>query len=110
MKKLLSGVTASNGKVEGVARVVVSEADFEAFQEGEILVVKITDPTMVIIMNKSAAIICDIGGIGSHPAIISRELGIPCIVNTKTATTAIKSGMKITIDASGTEGAIYGMD
>ncbi len=107
MKKLLTGVTASNGKVEGTARVVTSEADFEAFQEGEILVVKITDPTMVMIMNKSAAIVCDIGGIGSHPAIISRELGIPCIVNTKTATQTIKTGDKLLVDAD--EVVVYGL-
>ncbi len=110
MKKILTGVTASNGKAEGTARVVTSEADFEAFQEGEILVTRITDPTMVMIMNKSAAIVCDIGGVGSHPAIISRELGIPCIVNAKTATTEIKNGMKITVDATETEGVVYGMD
>ncbi len=108
MKNLLTGVAASTGKAEGTARVVTSEADFEAFQEGEILVVKITDPTMVMIMNKSAAIVCDIGGIGSHPAIISRELGIPCIVATKTATQVIKTGDKLLVDAN--EGVVYGMD
>ena len=108
MKKILTGVAASTGKAEGTARVVVSEADFDAFQEGEILVVKITDPTMTIIMNRCAAIVCDIGGIGSHPAIISRELGIPCVVNTKTATSVIKTGDKIMVDAN--EGIIYAMD
>ena len=108
MKKLLTGVAASSGKANGTAHVVASDADLEAFQEGEILVTKITDPTMTIAMNRSAAIVCDIGGIGSHPAIISRELGIPCIVNCKTATQMIKTGDKILVNAD--EGAVYGMD
>ena len=108
MKKILTGVAASSGKAEGIARIVTSDADLEAFQEGEILVTKITDPTMTIAMNQASAIVCDIGGITSHPAIISRELGIPCVVNAKTATQAIKTGDKILVDAN--EGAIYAVD
>lgn len=108
MQKLLTGVTASNGKAQGVARVVLNDADLESFQEGEILVTRITDPMMTIAMNRSAAIVCDIGGIASHPAIISRELGIPCVVNCKTATQIIKTGQKIVVNAD--EGIIYGMD
>lgn len=108
MKKILTGVAASAGKAEGIARVVANDSDLESFQEGEIFVTRITGPTMTIAMNRAAAIICDIGGIGSHPAIISRELGIPCIVNTKTATTTIKTGDKLLVDAN--EGVVYGMD
>ncbi len=108
MKKILTGIAASSGKVEGTARVVASDADLEAFQEGEILIAKITDPTMTIAMNRSAAIVCDIGGITSHPSIISRELGIPCVVATRNATQIIKTGDKIVVDAN--EGTIYAVD
>ncbi|MFH1246966.1 MAG: PEP-utilizing enzyme [Candidatus Micrarchaeota archaeon] len=108
MKKLLTGICASSGKAEGVARVVANDSNLEAFQEGEILVTKITDPTMTIVMNRASAIVCDIGGIGSHPAIIARELGIPCVVATRNATQIIKTGDKILVNAS--EGVVYGMD
>ena len=105
MRKLLSGTPASGGKASGTARVIVEEKDFAKFEEGDILVTRITDPTMTILMNRASAIICDIGGITSHPSIISRELGIPCVVATSNATELIRSGMKITVD--GDEGTVY---
>ncbi len=108
MKKILTGIAASTGKVQGTARVVVNDSDLENFQEGEILVTRITGPTMTIAMNRACAIVCDIGGIGSHPAIISRELGIPCVVNAKNATQEIKTGDKIVVDAN--EGIVYAVD
>ncbi len=108
MKKLLKGTSANNGRSEGTARVVTKEEDYADFRDGEILVVRTTDPTMTIIMNKASGIICDIGGTTSHPAIISRELGIPCIVNTKTGTKIIKTGSKIYLDA--TKGDVYAVD
>ncbi len=108
MKKLIKGTPAANGNAEGIAHVITKEEDYEHFKEGEILVVRITDPTMTIIMNKASGIICDIGGIGSHPAIIARELGIPCIVNTKSGTKIIKTGTKIYLDA--TKGDVYAVD
>ena len=72
---------------------------------GEILVTKITDPTMVAIMARAGAIVCDIGGIISHPSIVSRELGIPCVVNTKVATVKLTTGMRIKVD--GASGEIF---
>ena len=108
MKKLVKGITATNGNAEGIARVVTKEEDYEHFKEGEILVVRTTDPTMTIIINKASGIICDIGGITSHAAIIARELGIPCIVNTKSGTKLIKNGTKIYLDA--TKGDVYAVD
>ena len=60
---------------------------------------------MVIMMNRAAAIVTNHGGITSHPAIVSRELGIPCVVNTKAATTTLRDGMRVRVD--GGKGEIY---
>jgi len=72
------------------------------------LVTTITDPTMVQAMIKAAAIVTDIGGITSHPAILSREMGIPCVVNTKEGTKLIKDGMRLKVD--GDKGEVYVLD
>jgi len=104
-KFLLSGIGASSGKAEGIVRIVSNNADNVLFHEEEILVTKITNPAMVSIMAKAAAIICDIGSLTSHPSIVSRELGIPCVVATKNGTTVLKNGMKVKVD--GTIGKVY---
>lgn len=103
-KVILKGLAVSAGKASGKVRIVKSAQDSRVFQEGEILVTKITDPTMVMMMNKASAIVCDIGGMTSHPSIIARELGIPCVVGTKNATEKLKSGQKIIVN--GTTGEI----
>jgi pyruvate, water dikinase len=104
-KLLLKGMGTSAGTAEGEVYIVESAKDSEKFPEGAVLVTKITDPTMVMMMNKSVAIVCDIGGMTSHPSIISRELGIPCVVGTKEATTKLKNGQKIIIN--GTTGEVF---
>lgn len=104
-KIILKGIAASAGVVEGLVKVVSSVKDITSFQEGDILVAEMTEPSMVIMINKAAAIVTDKGGLTSHPAIISRELGIPCVVATKTATHVLKDGMKVKVD--GTKGAVY---
>jgi pyruvate,water dikinase len=98
MRLILKGIGASPGKVSGKTRVVSGIGDYSKFSEGEILVAKITDPSMTVMMNKAAGIICDIGGQMSHPSIVARELGIPCIVNAKIATKKLKDGMMIAMD------------
>ncbi len=105
MNKLLTGTPASSGKASGTARIILEEKDFADFQEGDVLVARITDPTMTILMNRAAAIVCDIGGITSHPSIVARELGIPCVVATNNATELIQNGMKIIVD--GDKGEVY---
>lgn len=105
---LLSGIAASSGIAEGVVRVVTSDSTLSPFQEGEILVARITDPSMVSAMIRAAAIVTDIGGLTSHPAILSREMGIPCVVNVKEATLALSDGMRIRVD--GEKGEIYVLD
>ncbi|KKU48182.1 hypothetical protein A3H10_01175 [Candidatus Uhrbacteria bacterium RIFCSPLOWO2_12_FULL_46_10] len=107
-KILLTGMGASPGNIEGTARLFYSGDDPSSFEEGNILVTTITDPTMVTAMVRAAAIITDIGGITSHPAILSREMGIPCVVNTKEATQKIKNGMRIRVD--GQKGKVYVLD
>jgi len=78
------------------------------FKQGEILVTKMTDPDWNNLMAMASAIITDEGGKTCHSAIISRELGVPCIVGAKEATQKIKTGMPITIDCSqGSEGYVY---
>lgn len=107
-KILLIGMGASPGSAKGIARLFYSGDDTSSFQDGDILVTTITDPTMVTAMVKASAIITDIGGITSHPAILSREMGIPCVVNTKTATQKIKTGMRLRVN--GQTGEIYALD
>ncbi len=104
-KFILKGIAASAGVAEGIVKIVSGVKDIPNFKEGNILVAEMTEPSMVIMMNRAAAIITDKGGITSHPAIVSRELGIPCIVATKTATKILKDGMKIKVN--GTKGEVY---
>jgi len=105
MQIVLRGIGASEGKAKGKVRIIESAEDHFKFREGDILVTKITDPTMTVLMNRAAAIVCDIGGITSHPSIVSREMGIPCVVNTKEATRKLRDGMEVLVD--GKKGAVY---
>lgn len=107
-KLLLKGIAASPGIAEGKACHFFSGDDSSIFKDGDILVTTLTDPTMVHAMIKASAIVTDIGGITSHPAILSREMGIPCVVNSKEATKLIKPGQKIKVD--GSKGEIYELD
>lgn len=107
-KLIVKGIGASSGIAEGTAKLFSSGDNSGNFNEGDILITSLTDPTMVQAMVKAAAIVTDIGGIISHPAILSREMGIPCVVNTKEATKVINNGMKILVD--GDKGEIYALD
>lgn len=108
------GVIANKGKVTARVRVILPEMnmDYEAFvqklhsmemHQGEILVTETTSPDFVPLMKKSGGIIANQGGLNSHAAIMSRELGVPCLVGTYHATDALKTGDLIELDAdSGT--------
>ncbi|NIM46940.1 MAG: phosphoenolpyruvate synthase [Candidatus Aenigmarchaeota archaeon] len=102
---ILKGYGASPGIASGVVKVILDAKEIWKIEKGDVLVTKMTNPDFVVAMEKSAAIITDEGGITSHAAIVSRELGVPCVIATKTATQTLKDGMKITIDA--THGKIY---
>lgn len=105
-KTLLKGTGASPGKAKGKVKLINNPKDFDKLEKGNILVTEITDPSMVIIMQKASAIITDIGGIMSHPAIVSRELGIPCVVATEKATEVLEDGMEV--EVNGDKGEVYG--
>ncbi len=106
---LVKGLPASPGRVSGIAHVILSPNLIDNFKEGEILITEMTAPDWVPAMKKAKAIVTDSGGMTCHASIVSRELGIPCVVGTKSrgksATTTIQTGMQITVDA--TNGVIY---
>jgi phosphohistidine swiveling domain-containing protein len=96
----IKGMAASKGTARGVVKVVKKTHDLVDVQKGDILVADMTRPEMVVAMEKAAAIITDEGGITCHAAIVSRELGIPCLVGTKVATTLLKTGDLVEVDAN----------
>lgn len=106
---VVKGLPASPGRVAGKAHVILDPAKIDEFKEGEILVTTMTAPDWVPAMKKAKAIVTDAGGMTCHASIVSRELGIPCIVGTKSrsaeATVTIKDGQLITVDA--TNGIVY---
>lgn len=107
-KVLIEGTAVGDRIGQGKAKVILDVKDIHKFKPGEVLVTKITDPDWEPIMKIASAIITDKGGKTSHAAIVSRELGIPCIVGTSRATQIIKQGEKITVCCSeGELGKIY---
>lgn len=85
MKVILKGNAASLGTASGQPKVIRSEADMEKMQKGDVLVAKMTRPEYVPVMKLAAAIVTEEGGRTCHAAIVSRELGVPCIVGAKGA-------------------------
>ena len=106
---LVQGLPASPGLATGKAHVIKDPSQIGKFKDGEILVTEMTTPDWVPAMKKAKAIITDSGGMTCHASIISRELGIPCIVGTKSrgkaATQTIADGMDLTVDAA--NGVVY---
>uniref|UniRef100_D0KTL0 Phosphoenolpyruvate synthase n=1 Tax=Saccharolobus solfataricus (strain 98/2) TaxID=555311 RepID=D0KTL0_SACS9 len=100
-KVLVRGLAASPGIAFGKAKIILDIKDpkVHEFQKGEILVTKMTDPDWVPLMKIAGAIITDEGGMTSHAAIVSRELGIPAIVGSREATKIIRDNQEITVDA-----------
>jgi phosphohistidine swiveling domain-containing protein len=96
----LSGLGASPGVVEGPARVVDSPQGFDSVQEGDVLVCTMTNPAWVVVFTKIVGLVTDSGGVVSHPAVLSREFGIPSVVGTSVATELIRTGDRIRIDGS----------
>ncbi len=105
---ILEGLAASHGTASGKVRIVHDLSELYKIQSGDVLVTKMTNPDMVVSMQKAVAIVTDEGGATCHAAIVSRELGIPCIVGTKKATSVLKEGQIITVD--GTNGKVYSGD
>lgn len=94
-----SGQPAAGGQARGVVRLIFSAADFEKFQDGDILVTSMTSPNFLPIMKRAAAVITDEGGITCHAAVIARELRKPCLIGTGVATDVLKDGDMVEVDA-----------
>jgi phosphohistidine swiveling domain-containing protein len=95
---LIKGLPASGGKRIGIARLVLNPGDFDRVGQGDVLVARVTTPTYNVLLPLLAGIVTDRGGILSHPAIVSREFGIPGVVGTKNATALIPDGARVEID------------
>ena len=102
---ILEGLAASPGIGVGKIKIIEHLEDLHKINQGDVLVTKMTNPDMVVTMQKCAAIVTDRGGLTAHAAIVSREMGIPAIVGTHEATTKLKNGEVITVD--GFTGKIY---
>jgi phosphohistidine swiveling domain-containing protein len=108
VKGQINGIAASPGVVEGVAKVVLTEDQFDQVKAGDILVCIMTNPAWVVLFTKIVGLVTDAGGTVSHPAVLSREFSIPCVVGTSVATQQIKSGDRIRIN--GTTGLVEIID
>ncbi|MEE8131491.1 MAG: phosphoenolpyruvate synthase [Candidatus Paceibacterota bacterium] len=106
-KPIVIGASVGSKIAVGKARVILDTKKIKEFKAGEVLVTGMTDPDWEPIMKIASAIVTDKGGRTSHAAIVSRELGIPCIVGSETATKKIKTGQTITVDTTGSDGFVY---
>ncbi|MFH5823709.1 PEP-utilizing enzyme [Georgenia sp. AZ-5] len=98
---LVTGVGAS----AGTARVVLDESEFGKIRAGDVLVCPATSPVWSVLFPSIGALVTNSGGTLSHPAIIAREYGIPAVVDTKVATTALRDGQLVTVD--GDSGVVH---
>ncbi len=94
----VSGIGGSPGIVEGVARVVLREDQFDEVRAGDILVCHMTNPAWVVLFTKIAGLVTNAGGLTGHPAVLSREFGIPAVVGTQDGTRRISNGDRIRVD------------
>jgi len=102
---LLSGAPASPGIASGPVKIVPDPSQIDKVLQGDILVAEMTTPDFVPAMKRAVAIVTDRGGRTAHAAIVSRELGIPCVVGSEKATATLKDGQMITVD--GSSGKVY---
>ena len=96
--EVVKGIVTCKGEAEGKVVIVKDRSELHKVEVGDILVTPLTTPDFVIAMKKSVGIVTDLGGITSHAAVTSRELGIPCIVGTKNATKNLKDGDLVKLD------------
>jgi len=105
---LVTGTSVGNKIGAGKVNKIMSVKDIEDFKEGDVLVTRMTDPDWVPIMKIASAIVTDEGGRTCHAAIVSRELGIPCVVGTDNASKVINDGQDVTVCCTGgDEGYVY---
>jgi phosphohistidine swiveling domain-containing protein len=99
-KEEIRGKVAQPGKVSGKVRIILNAKNCNTICQGEILITAMTSPDFMVAVKRAAAIVTDEGGITCHAAIVSRELGIPCVIGTKVATKAFKDGDLVEVDAN----------
>lgn len=98
--KIMEGDCASPGRASGQAKIINIPKDMAKMEKGDVLISIATNPDLVPAIKKAAAIVTDIGGITCHAAIVSRELGIPCVIGTKIATKVLKDGDVVDVNAT----------
>jgi phosphoenolpyruvate synthase/pyruvate phosphate dikinase len=97
---ILTGIAASPGMAEGIARVVCDPSQFDNFDPDDVLVCQLTDPAWAPLLQLAAAVVIDVGGVLSHGAIVARELGIPAVIGTVDGSRRIRDGCKVRVDGS----------
>lgn len=97
---VIDGLPASSGVVEGTARVVLSPEQFDEVKKGEIAICRMTSPAWVVLFTRIGGLVTDAGGMASHPAVVSREFGIPAVVGTSDATRRIETGARVRVNGS----------
>ena len=102
---LVRGLGASPGMAAGTVKIVLDIDELDKIKDGDIMVTTMTTPDMVPAMRRASGIVTDEGGVTCHASIISRELGIPCVVGTGDATTALKENSGVTLD--GKKGLVF---
>ena len=98
LKPILKGAAASIGVASGPARIIFKPDEIDKIKAGDVMVAEMTNPEYVPAMKKAVAIVTDTGGRTSHAAIVSRELGTPCVVGAGKATSVLKNGQLVTVD------------
>ncbi|HEU4541778.1 MAG TPA: PEP-utilizing enzyme [Jiangellaceae bacterium] len=94
------GLPASRGVVEGTAKVVLSAEEFDEVKKGDIVVCRMTSPAWVVLFTRISGLVTDAGGMASHPAVVSREFGLPAVVGTSDATRRITTGDRVRVNGS----------
>ena len=107
-KPILTGIAVGDKIAQGRVKKIVDVSELKNFKKGEVLVTKMTDPDWVPAMKIASAIVTNEGSKTCHAAIVSRELGIPCVVGTEKGTQVLENGEEITVDCShGLSGRVY---
>ena len=97
---LLRGLAASSGRAGGAVRILTDPTQRDLLQAGEVLVAPMTSPDWMSAIRRAAALVTDGGGMTCHAAIVARELGVPCVVGTRDATTRLRDGEVVTVDGA----------
>jgi len=106
-RQIVSGQAVGRKIGQGTSNVILSVKQIGGFKKGEVLVTEMTDPDWEPIMKIASGIVTNKGGRTCHAAIVSRELGIPCVIGTQDATDIIKKGQKITVDCTEEDGRVF---